>query len=136
MPQDVQVFQLKAWEQFPRTVAGRVYYENTLITQATISAISMEVRRYSRSGGVSAPVAKTSLTVADVVFDTLQTDAGWTQDATGYNFKTSVPAAAFADSNRYNPVVAIFLFTPTANALNIFPVICNINVESIRGATA
>ncbi len=56
-----------------------------------------------------------SLTVADVIFDTLQTDALWTVDATGYNFRhvldvSANPAFAMA-GRRY---LVEFELTPTA----------------------
>ena len=65
---------------------------NANITQATLSSISYLVRDID--AGSSGSV--TALTIASVVFDTLQTGNGWDQDATGYNFRAILPASAFA----------------------------------------
>jgi hypothetical protein len=58
--------------------------------QADISSISLQVWDIDRDFQVG---ATENLTVANVVFDTLQTDARWTADSTGYNFRYTGTAA-------------------------------------------
>lgn len=61
------------------------------VTQSSLSAISYQVRdiEAATSGSVH------SLTISDVISDTLQTGNGWDQDTTGYNFRVVLPATSF-----------------------------------------
>lgn len=57
-------------------------------------------------------VSSGSLTVANVVFDTLQTDSRWTKDSTGYNFRHDATPAMFpTGGHRYRME---YLFNPAA----------------------
>ena len=71
-----------------------------VVTQADITSIALNIFDVTDSAN---PVADGSnpvtVTVADVIFDTLQTDARWSKDSTGYNFRydtlaTQVPTGA------------------------------------------
>lgn len=72
----------------------------SVITQASISTISYGVWDMSTSPPTVVVAAGTSLVVSAVVFDTLQTDARWTRDSTGYCFAVAMPAASFPDGGR------------------------------------
>lgn len=75
------------------------------VTQASVSAIAWECWKTDVPPGRIYPSSTTTVTptktgtgtgvVADVIYDTLQTDDRWTVDATGYNFALSIPAASW-----------------------------------------
>ena len=80
------------------------------IVQADVSSAAYEVWDITDSPVVRITGA-TSLTVANVVYNTLQTDARWTKDSTGYNFAMVLPAASVPDAHSYRVDVQI---TPAA----------------------
>jgi len=106
-----QVFQITVFEDGGAYVMGRVLGNaGTAITQATISGITYYINDLFDGSVV---VASTALTVSSVVFDTYQTsDPRWTEDTTGYNFATALPAGSFPSGNRVSLVT--FKFDPVS----------------------
>ncbi len=51
-----------------------------------------------------------AVVIADTVFDVLQTDANWSYDATGYNFKHSLAGTCFPEAGHIYEVQ--YTFTP------------------------
>ncbi len=74
------------------TLLGRVREaDNSLLVQADVDNIVLRV--FERP--VDSPAAEVfseTLTVADVVFDSMQTDARWRGDSVGYNFRYTITA--------------------------------------------
>lgn len=85
------------WEDASATLMARIVgIDAAAITQATISSIAYRIAdRHTK-----ATIDSDTLTVSSVVFDTLQTDARWTADATGYNFRWTLSAAQLPTGNR------------------------------------
>jgi len=82
--------------------------DGSAVQQSDISSIAYSV--YDMDDTSSPGTG--SLTVANVVYDTLQTDSRWTTDTTGYNFGWSAPASLFATGDRVYKVEV--LFTPAS----------------------
>lgn len=89
-----KIHPFSAWEDSGFSLMARVYGQTgAAITQAAISAITATFYNIDDEDAPVAIGSPASLTVADVVFDTLQTDSRWTKDSTGYNFRYDVPAS-------------------------------------------
>lgn len=58
-----------------------------------------------------------SLTVSNVIFDTLQTGTIWTTDGTGYNFKHTLPAGAINAEARFK---VYYTITLSGGAVDVF----------------
>jgi len=80
-------------------VLARVQVDGSNWTQAGVSAINWKAWDIADRQNVHASGA---LTVGNVVFNSLQTDGRWTQDATGYNFRQNTPTHKYSSfhSNR------------------------------------
>ncbi len=71
------------WERSAVYIMGRITgLSGEVVTRLSFDAVSMLITKLPSLGVVTPP----TLTVAGVFFDTLQTDARWTKDETGYNF--------------------------------------------------
>lgn len=93
----VHIVECQAFAGVNVSLMGRVEGDNGAnVTQAAISSIAYSVGTLTVEDDGEETFAETasgSLTVADVVFDTLQTDARWDRDATGYNFRWTAPGS-------------------------------------------
>lgn len=83
-----------------------------VVEQADFAAISRRV--FLTSDGVEVE-SEDALVIANVIFDTLQTDARWTVDATGYNFRDDCPGTRFPNSGAKYRVE--YKFTPNVGEI-------------------
>ena len=122
------------WEHGTATFMARaVNWSNVVITKATVASITYtlsqvdpndETHNTSVTGHMSIP-----LTVASVIYDTLQTDSRWTADTTGYNFAYTLDVSsvdAFADAG-YQYLLT-FWVQPTVGQR--FPLVFLIDLKS------
>lgn len=100
------------WEDQSVVLMARVY--NTagdLIQQSGLSSIAYEVWNM-HTPPVPVSTASGTLTISSVVYNTLQTDAEWTKDSTGFNFRGTIPASCFTTPDRTYRIE--IEFTPTS----------------------
>ena len=74
-----------------------------------------------------------NIAVSDCIFDTLQTDARWTEnggDAEGYNLRVTIPAARFPVGGKWNR--AQLLFNPASAGEDDFRLVWVIEVKPIN----
>lgn len=88
-------------------LARLVGWAATVLQRADITSLKYTVYSIDAVTGAATAVTgheNVALTVADVIFDALQTDARWTVDATGYNFRHTLAInsnAAFSAAGTY-----------------------------------
>ena len=106
----VQIIRAVVFEKSGCQPMARIYSPTgALITQAGTTSVTRTVTNL-RTGAVIS--AASPLTVANVIFDTLQTDARWTKDSTGYNFKDSITSTILTSPNVIHR--AEYKFVPTS----------------------
>jgi hypothetical protein len=100
-----RVFEFSFYEKtLPTLLARLTNSDGNPLLQADVSAIAVSFRSYddpSAQHQTDAPV------VANVIFDTLQTDAVWKEDAEGYNFKYTPAAGKFDQNDQYPYLVEV-----------------------------
>lgn len=95
------------WEDSGGSVMGRVHgVDGEVMVRADITSITFKIF----NAKTDAVVDTGTLTIADVIFDTLQTDNRWSLDSTGYNFRHDYGNDAFPDPAVYR-YEAIFTAT-------------------------
>ena len=88
-----------ATEDGGATILGRLQiHSGALATQAAVTSITCQVfdlHGDTPTVALSSPAA----VVSAVIFDTLQTDARWTLDQTGFNFAHALPHTSFPNGD-------------------------------------
>ncbi len=120
-----EIYASDIYEDGTCTLLARVYgASGTAITQATCSSIAYTITDTTNSTVVDSG----SLTIASVVYDTLQTDAIWTRDSTGYNFKWTPAYTSFPTPSVTYAAEALVVTTSGARinvpfALTVVPIV-------------
>lgn len=85
----------------------RVHADGANIVQSDLSSITYKILNTETGEEEDSG----TLTVSDVVYNSLQTDSRWEADDTGYNFKHDLSHSAFPDPNVIYVVEYVFTLT-------------------------
>lgn len=122
----VSVTQAMVWEDsgafFMADIVGN---DAAAITQASITGITCKV---FDSSGTSAGTP--TIVVANVVFDSYQTDARWTVNTTGYRFGYAMADTIFTTGGETYTVE--FMFDPASGS--DFPVVYTVTARNLQGS--
>ena len=115
-------FQLKGHTRMARVTGNAA----TNIVQADITSISYTVHD-TKTGEetVSSTLSKTT-----VVFDTLQTDARWTEDSKGYNFRYDIPGSELPNGDRTYDFEIVF----NPGSGEDFAIVLTVDVIGLKGS--
>ena len=99
------------WEDASATCMGRLTTPTGAnATQSSVSTITYGVYDLDGTQPLIAVTSGTAATTA-TLYNALQTDARWTEDATGYNFAYTVTPTSLANGEHQYRVVFTFTFT-------------------------
>ena len=116
------------WEgSGPWLLARVVGQAGSAVTQASLSSITCKVFDLQGAAPGTA-VSEPTVTISSAVFDSLQTDARWTEDATGYNFAHQVASSVVADGGHAYRVE--YKFTPASG--QTFYVVFEVHASDVR----
>ena len=133
----VKVFQGRVYEDGSATILARITAgtgsttgiagEGYPVIQADLSTITYSI--YDLETG-SFVVNSSSLTIANVIYDTLQDTDGilWAQDGIGYNFRHNLGSASFPDGDRRYRYEAKF----TSMSGDVFWLLLDLTAENVR----
>ncbi len=117
------------WEKGSVYVMARVTGKlKTPVTKGTIASITMKITELPSRTVVVPP----SIVVADVIFDTLQKDARWTKDATGYNFAHWIDGAIYLTTPSVIDRLE-YTLTPSTTPPNVIPVVVEVLPRELIG---
>ncbi len=126
---DATIHKAKAFEDGPIALMARVIgSDGSNITQSSVTAVTYAVYELDEYGDkVKEITAPAGLTVSDVVFNSLQTNAHWDADSTGYNFRHDLPAASLPEAKTYQ---VEYRFTPAGGG-DAFPVVWHVEAAEL-----
>lgn len=114
------ILKATTWEDGDVTEMARVQIDGSNIAQSDIASIERKIFNINSSTPETALFTDT-ITVSDAVFDSLQTDARWDVDSTGYNFRDRIPGSKFASGAVTYRVE--YWFTGSSTPAELFPIV-------------
>lgn len=116
----VDVNKASIWEDGDVTEMIRLQIDGVDLVQSGVASISRKI--FDLHGDTpNTAESTTAPVVADVIFDTLQTDARWSKDSSGYNFRERIVGSNFPTGGHTYRVE--YVFTGSGTPAETFPVV-------------